>query len=231
MSKDESTSSATRHLSYEELRAQVANGYDQVAEPYLAWSSPRPTTFRMKHLQELIATLPSTSRILELGCGAGIPTVQLLSESEKVFEVIGVDISFAQIELGKKHVPKATFIQGDMLTIDFEEESFDAVLAFYSIFHLPKEEQGMMIRRIVGWLKKGGKLLVNFGTDEGDKVREGWFKPEVSMFSSGLGVEGTREMFRKDGKGLKILEDVLDIETVGRFEETFHWILAEKEDL
>lgn len=210
-----------------ERRALVGKGYDRIAEPYLAWSAPRPTTRRMQYLKELMAELPKGASVLELGCGAGVPCTQLLAESG--LKVTGVDISAAQIELGKKYVPDATMIQGDMLTIEFAAESFDAVLAFYSMFHLPKDEQGIMIKKITGWLKLGGRLLMNFATSEGDVVREGWFDPEVVMYSSGLGVGGTREMFKRDGTGLKIIDDLIDVEKVGGFDETFHWISAVKE--
>ncbi|KAF7302333.1 hypothetical protein HMN09_00866900 [Mycena chlorophos] len=171
------------------------------------------------------------AEILELGCGAGVPATQVLVSHEKEFAVTGNDISAAQIALAKEHVPKAkAFIQGDMLGLDFPAASLDAVLAFYSIFHLAAEEQGKMIEKIYGWLKPGGWFLCNFGVEEGDIKREGWFKPEVTMYSSGLGVEGTREVFKQEKlAGFKVVVDSVAVETVGRFEERFHWIMAQKE--
>jgi ubiquinone/menaquinone biosynthesis C-methylase UbiE len=127
------------------------------------------------------------------------------------------------------HVPKATLIQGDMLALAFAPESFHAVLGFYSIFHLPKEEQALMFEKIRGWLKPGGWLLVNFRFEEGDITREGWIEPEVKFFSSGLGVESTRDIFRKQVPEFKLVVDEVDIETVGRSQERFHWIMALKE--
>jgi ubiquinone/menaquinone biosynthesis C-methylase UbiE len=165
---------------------------------------------------------------LEFGCGAGVPATQVLIEHG--LNVTGNDISAAQISLARVHVPKATLIQGDMLTLDFAPGSFDAVLGFYSIFHLPKEEQALMIEKIRGWLRPGGWLLCNFHFDEGDIVREGWIEPEVKIFSSGLGVEGTRDIFRKQVPGFKLVVYEVDVETVGRMEERFHWIMALKED-
>jgi hypothetical protein len=117
-----------------------------------------------------------------------------------------------------------------MLKLEFAPESFDAVLAFYSIFHLPKEEQGEMIKKIFGWLKPSGYFLANFHFGEGDVTREGWFNPSVTMFSSGLGVDGTREIFHKEVQGFKLLVDDIDIEKVGSFEEKFHWIMAIKQE-
>ncbi|KAJ7866761.1 hypothetical protein B0H14DRAFT_3592237 [Mycena olivaceomarginata] len=119
-----------------------------------------------------------------------------------------------------------------MLALAFAPESFHAVLGFYSIFHLPKEEQAaLMFEKIRGWLKPGGWLLVNFHFEEGDITREGWTEPEVKMFSSGLGVESTRDILRKQVPEFKLVVDEVDIETVGRSEERFHWIMALKEVL
>ncbi|KAJ7760115.1 S-adenosyl-L-methionine-dependent methyltransferase [Mycena maculata] len=211
----------------ESPKSLVELGYDSVADKYLAWSAPRPTTTRMGYIADLVQKLPAGADVLELGCGAGVPATQVLIEHG--LNVTGNDISAAQIALAREHVPKATLIQGDMLTLDFAPASFNAVMGFYSIFHLPKEEQALMIEKIRGWLKPGGWLLCNFHFEEGDITREGWLNSEVTMFSSGLGVEGTRDIFRKQVPGFKLVVDEVDVEKVGRFEERFHWIMALKE--
>ncbi|KAJ7649339.1 S-adenosyl-L-methionine-dependent methyltransferase [Mycena polygramma] len=211
----------------ENPKSHVEHGYDIVADKYLAWSGPRPTTTRMAYIADLVKKLPAGANVLELGCGAGVPATQVLIEHG--LNVTGNDISAAQIALARQHIPKATLVQGDMLTLDFPQKSFHAVLGFYSIFHLPKEEQALMIEKIRGWLKPGGWLLCNFHCEEGDVTREGWIEPEVKMFSSGLGVEGTRDIFRKQVPGFKLVADEVDVETVGKLEEKFHWIMAVKE--
>lgn len=206
----------------------VEQGYDKIAPAYLAWSAPRPTTTQLSYLNQLLTYLPSGAHVLELGCGAGVPCTQSLISHG--LNVTGVDISAAQIALAHEHVSEATLIQADMIALSFPPSTFDAVVAFYSIFHLPQEEQGEMIGRIQGWLKDGGWLLCNFHTDSGDHWRENWFSPSVTMFSSGLGVQGNRDMFKKDGEGLTIVEDEVAVEKVGRVAETFHWILAVKRE-
>ena len=201
-------------------------GYDQIAAAYLSCSAPRPTITRLSYLNKLLTYLPSDANVLELGCGAGVPCTQsLISQGIKV---TGVDISAAQIALAQEYVPQATLIHADMMALSFPPSTFDAVVAFYSIFHLPREEQRTMIGRIKGWLKEGGWLLVNFHTEEGDQLRENWFSPGVTMFSSGLGVRGNRDMFENDVEGLTVLEDEVAVEKVGRAEEKFHWVFAVK---
>ncbi|KAJ7612233.1 S-adenosyl-L-methionine-dependent methyltransferase [Roridomyces roridus] len=213
----------------ENPKAHIEKGYDLIADKYLAWSSKRPTTTRMAYIADLITKLPSGASVLELGCGAGVPATQtLISHGLKV---TGNDISASQIALARQHIPEATLIQGDMLALSFPPETFDAVLGFYSIFHLPKDEQGRLVEKIKEWLKPGGWFLANFSIDDHDIVRQGWFEPEVTMFSSGNGVEGTRDIFRKQVPGFKVVVDEVAVEVVGNQDERFHWIMAQKDIL
>jgi SAM-dependent methyltransferase len=202
----------------------VEQGYDLVADKFLAAFGPRPSKPRSKYLEKLLGVLPEGARILELGCGAGVPATQELVKHG--LDVVGNDISASQIALAREHVRGATFIHGDMMELSFEPGSFEAVIALYSLFHLPKEEHGKMIGQITGWLKEGGWLLVNLHVDEGDVIREDWMG--AKMFSTGLGVEGNRDVFRKHGVGMKVIDDEIVGEKVGRSEENFHWFLAVK---
>lgn len=137
----------------------------------------------------------------------------------------GVDISAAQIALARTHVPEATLIHSDMMKLELEEESFNAVVAFYSIMHLPKDEQREVFTKVTGWLKEDGRLLCNLHAKEGDVVFDDWMG--AKMFSSGLGVDETRKVL-SGTKGLRIIKDEVDTEKVGPFEEQFHWIYAQK---
>ncbi|KAH6912656.1 S-adenosyl-L-methionine-dependent methyltransferase [Coprinopsis sp. MPI-PUGE-AT-0042] len=209
-------------------KAIVENGYDTIAPAYLAWSAPRPTTTRMSYLSRLLDELPQSSKILELGCGAGIPCTQTMLDHPKEFNVTGVDISKAQVELAKEHLQpqgRVALIHCDMTKLDIRPETYDAVLAFYSIFHLPKDEQAGMISRMASWLKKGGVLLFNLSTEEGDMVIDDWMG--AKMFSSGMGEEENRKVLSKLQDALEVEENV-HTELVGRMEERFHWVWAVK---
>ena len=53
----------------------------------------------------------------------------------------------------------AQFIHGDVMAQYFPEASFDAVVAFYALFHLPRAEQAELISRVMRWTVPGGYLL------------------------------------------------------------------------
>lgn len=83
----------------------VKAGYNAIADRYLTARTRDSEDVHL--LDELTTRLPAGAKVLDAGCGAGIPISQMLSGK---FEVTGVDFSEAQIELAKKNVPNATFI-------------------------------------------------------------------------------------------------------------------------
>jgi cyclopropane fatty-acyl-phospholipid synthase-like methyltransferase len=189
----------------------VQKGYDQIALRYLEWGVPSPA--RMGYLQKVGERLPEGAEVLELGCGAGVPCTQLLAERA---HVTGVDISAAQIDLARRHVPTATLMRADMMSLTFAARSFDAVVAFYSVIHLPRTEQSVLLDRVAEWLRPGGHLLLNLGTyDTPGSVEPHWLGAE--MYWSGFDTEGNREMVR--AAGFTLLEaEVLDDDEDGRLD-------------
>lgn len=142
----------------------VARGYDLIAARYLAWSGTNPSQERMAALAHLLTLLPvEGADVLELGCGAGLPVTAALAQHH---HVVGVDGSAAQIALARQHVPNARFIQQDMLTLDLPPASFDAVAAFYSLIHIPRDELPILLGRVASWLRPGGILFATMGAGD-----------------------------------------------------------------
>jgi len=75
--------------------------------------------------------------------------------------VTGVDISGTQLEMARRNAPSATFIHADMTSLAFEPGSFDAVVAFYSLTHVPRDEHLPLLERIRTWLRPGGLFLAS----------------------------------------------------------------------
>ena len=115
------------------LGKTVEKGYDEAAERYLQTKDESTLIFA----KELEKQLKPGAKILDAGCGAGIPIAKYLSER---FEVYGIDISAKQIELAKKLVPKGRFKKADFLESDFDEEFFDGIIALYSVIHVDRKK-------------------------------------------------------------------------------------------
>jgi ubiquinone/menaquinone biosynthesis C-methylase UbiE len=127
----------------------VAQGYDTIAERHAEWASHTRTDERERYTAILLNALPPGAHVLELGCGVGLPATQRLAQR---FAVTGVDISAQHIALARRNVPAATFVQADMAALDFPPAGFDAVAAFFSIIHVPREEHAALLHAIATWL-------------------------------------------------------------------------------
>lgn len=112
-------------------------GYDYIARDYLAWRAEEPLLFRAE-LQDLRDRLRPDAAVLDVGCGAGVPFTQWLSER---FRVTGIDISEEQLNLARGNVPRAMFLRQDMVAQNAlcAPQSFDAITCFYALIHVPRD--------------------------------------------------------------------------------------------
>ncbi|KAJ1334076.1 methyltransferase domain-containing protein [Microdochium nivale] len=225
------------------IKARLKASYDIIAPAYNSWAIPNSEQ-RLQYLQRLTALMPqlsgdshepaATVRILELGCGCGVPVTEKLLAHPNVC-VLANDMSSTQIKLARdtlvgdndnnnKNGGRVEFLEGDMAALSIAPGSLDAVLGLYSIFHLPRAEQPAMLGKIACWLRPGGYFLGNFAGEVAEAVVfDKWLHEDGWMFYSGLGVEGTLDAVR--GASLEVLvgevrEDVVKAE--------FLWVIARK---
>jgi SAM-dependent methyltransferase len=148
-------------------RDLVRRGYDAISRAYRdddGGANPATdegTERYTRWVDDLAQLLGSRARVLDLGCGAGVPATRLLTE--KNFDVLGVDISAVQIERARQLVPRANFEQADMATWEHDPGTFDAVVSFYSLIHVPIQDQRNLFPKIRRWLRPGGYLLAIVG--------------------------------------------------------------------
>jgi SAM-dependent methyltransferase len=198
----------------------VARGYDRIAEQYAAWAADVRVEERERYTQLLLKSLPTAAAVLELGCGAGLPTTRLLAER---FTVTGVDISERQIALARANVPDATFIQGDMTAIDFDLAAFESVCAFYAITHVPREEHATLLRKIAGWLRPGGLFVASFSNGGGSDGIEDDFLG-APMFFSGYDAAANVRLVQE--AGFDIISAIPETDEEFGHPTTFLWIVA-----
>ncbi len=138
------------------------------------------------------------------------------------FQVEGLDLSPAQIELARRNVPEATFSVGDMSELEVEPGSLDGIVSLYSLSHLPREDHAGMIGRMSAWLKPGGLLRATFGAhDSPDWTGEWLGRP---MFFSSYDADAYRRLLRQAGFDL-IADEVAQVhEPEGPVD--FLWVLA-----
>jgi SAM-dependent methyltransferase len=192
-------------------KSLVAAGYNQIADAYaLRFGN---SAVRDAKLAEFIVSLSIGGRVLDLGCGDDLVLHGC--------SVVGVDGSQAQIERARKNVPKAQFMLADMTSVQFAPMAFDAVVAFYSITHVPKAEHELVISNVAAWLHPGGVFVASFGVEEGDWTGD-WLG--VPMFFSHSAPEAAKAMVRKAGLNLTQTE----VKKQDNEDASFLWISARK---
>jgi SAM-dependent methyltransferase len=103
----------------------------------------------------LTSQLTPPARVLDLGCGSGLPTAKQLLDAG--IEVVGVDESAVMLELAAKQAPGGHYLRRDMRDIaDLGE--FDAAVLFFALIMLPRRDIAPLLSQLRGQLR-GPKLL------------------------------------------------------------------------
>lgn len=198
----------------------VAAGYDAVADEHAEWAQRTRRAERRKYTNIVLESLPAGADVLELGCGAGLPTTRRLTER---FTVTGVDISQRNVELARTNAPSATIRQADMTELSFPPASFDAVTAFYSLIHVPREEQPALLHTIASWLRPDGLLVATLGASDVEAgYSEDWLG--APMYWSTFDSRTSRQMV--EDAGLEIISAREETEQEFGDPVTFLWIIA-----
>jgi SAM-dependent methyltransferase len=126
--------------------------YGRNAEAY-AERRPRPS----RHLTQFLALLPPGGSILELGCGAGYHTEEMLAAG---FDVDPTDGSPEMVRLARERLGRDV---GTMLFHELDETAaYDGVWAYACLLHVPRDELTDVLARIWRALKPGGYFYASF---------------------------------------------------------------------
>lgn len=173
----------------------VRRGYDALSWHYRADDADDGTYGPW--LATLRERLPAGARVLDLGCGCGIPVARWLADASHA--VTGVDFSPVQLERARRLVPTARFVLADATQVAFPTAAFDAVVCLYMLFHLPLHEQPVLLGRIAGWLRPGGWLLATAAQRTWTGIEDGWLGGPAPMWWSHAGVATYRDWIHRAG--------------------------------
>lgn len=201
----------------------VERGYDEIADSFVAWRDRIVGDPRLWWMDQLTSRLADGARVLELGCGAGLPETRLLAER---FRVTGVDISRGQVRRARANVPSAEFIQADFTSLELGAASFEAVAAFCSFNHVPRELLASLLGRIHSWLVPDGLFLTALGTSDTESWVGDWLG--TTMYFSSYPPETNRQLLGDAGFELLLDELVTTHEPEPDGEATWQWVLARR---
>ncbi|MBR1210154.1 class I SAM-dependent methyltransferase [Bradyrhizobium sp. JYMT SZCCT0180] len=129
------------------------------AEAYAA----REITSRRARLEAFLALLPPGAAILELGCGAGGDTAEMLARG---FNVLPTDGSPEMAEVASRRLgrPVGTLLFHDIDTVG----TYDGVWANACLLHVPRDELAQVLSLIWRALKPGGAFFASFKTGDAE---------------------------------------------------------------
>jgi SAM-dependent methyltransferase len=130
--------------------------FDLIAERYDLAFTDRNT--QLSAGRWLIDNLPPGARVLDLGCGSGLPTAVQLVEAG--FEVVGTDESGRMLDLARERAPGAVFIQRDMRDLGEDLGTFDAAVSFFSLLMLPRMDIERVLASLPDRLTDSGLLAI-----------------------------------------------------------------------
>ncbi len=163
--------------------ARVRAGYNVLSRAYRADTADEATQRQYAEwLGYSLDRVPVGGDVLDLGCGNGIPASKWLSDNG--FRVTGVDLSDTMVDRARELVPEATFLRGDISEVDFAPASFDAVVSFYALIHVPMSDQPDVIARAAHWLRPGGTFVATVGHTAWTGTETDWLGGGVDMWWS-----------------------------------------------
>ena len=141
----------------DELFARTVEDWDR------CYTDSRPKTLSAQNLvsrrrfalEMLEARIPRGSKILDVGCGTGHLTRELI---QRGYEAWGVDFSEAMVHYAHEHYDSDRFQAGDIERIPFPDNTFDAVVCLGVMEYLEKDDTAL--REMWRVLKPGGRAVI-----------------------------------------------------------------------
>lgn len=201
-----------------DMRKLVRQGYNEGNyEQFYDRENDKLDLFDKLMCDELISKLKTGSKLLDLGCGIGLPHDKYFADNK--MDLTGVDISEKHIALAKKNVKNAKYLVGDFFSKDVTGK-YDAIVSYFAIFHIPRTEHLKLFKRINLLLNKEGYVLITLGAEE-MKCDINFDFVGAPMAWSSYSVEKNKKLVQD--AGFKIIMAVEDYRT-----ERHLWILAKK---
>ena len=132
--------------------------------------------FREPLLNHIIKSLdiPAKSRGLDAGCGIGYVTKVLAEQVGEKGQVIGLDLSreFIQYAKTKHQMDNIQFIEGDINSLEFDDNSIDWIMCIDTLWPGPKElgcpaeDPLTIIKEFYRVLKPGGSVFILFWSSQ-----------------------------------------------------------------
>jgi ubiquinone/menaquinone biosynthesis C-methylase UbiE len=167
-------------------------------------------------------------RVLDICSGTGTMTIMIGKQLAGQGEVLGVEISPAQLRVARKKRKPAgvTFIQADAQNIPLPDTSFDKANIFGALHEMPREVRRKVLSQAFRVLKPAGNLVVTEHNNPDSKWKASLFdfserfNPEYPTYKDMLECGLTNEI---EHAGFRVVKTRTDAH------EFFQTVLAQKQ--
>lgn len=128
--------------------------YDRIAEWY---AGDRSRTIGVAEALRGIQSLAGGSRVLDAGCGNGLPiSAALVAAGHRV---VGLDSSVEMLTRFRRNLPGTSAVLGDVRSCPFADDTFDAAVSWGMLFHLTPRDQATAFASLARVLKPDAPFL------------------------------------------------------------------------
>jgi tRNA (cmo5U34)-methyltransferase len=176
-----------------EIRAR----FDQDVERFSDLETGQVSTIDAKISLELITEaakriIPEAKNILDIGCGAGNYTIMMLSKIPNLNCSL-VDLSMPMLtrafeRVSQKTKNKVEIFQGDIRTIELQENHFDIILAGAVLHHLRDDlDWESTFSKLYRLLRTGGCLMISDLITQDSPIITKYFWEKYGDYLEGIG--------------------------------------------
>lgn len=173
--------------SFSDVPTKSASYYDRNTQSY-SGSNQNPADFIDEFLEYLQKGKGKV--VLDLGSGPGVNAAYMRSRN---LQVIGIDLSEKMVEYARSRYPHIEFQLNDMTKLPFPANSFDGVLASYSLIHLPKDAIPSVLTRLHEILRPGGVIYLS--VQSGNSIQGFYSHPTIPDDQVFLNIFAKEEIF------------------------------------
>jgi demethylmenaquinone methyltransferase/2-methoxy-6-polyprenyl-1,4-benzoquinol methylase len=135
---------------------RVRNMFDRIAPVYDVMNRVMTAGLDQRWRRKTVrAVVRPGDRVLDAACGTGDLAIIATKHGAKV---TGLDFSEQMLVRARRKGPELDWVQGDLLALPFEDDSFDAATVGFGIRNVSDLQRGIdELRRV---LKPGGRLAI-----------------------------------------------------------------------
>ncbi|MBG6213168.1 MULTISPECIES: class I SAM-dependent methyltransferase [unclassified Cryobacterium] len=149
----------------EEEKLNIHAVYEKLASEYddrIPGSGPSDDNFTAAERDFLLSKVTPGQDVLDIGCGTGRFTVPM---AELGAIVSGLDMSGSMLRVAASKLKakglSADLREGDMVSMPFDDDSFDIVTSMLALMHIPLEDRQQVFQEASRVLRPGGRLLIS----------------------------------------------------------------------